>query len=438
MHIEKLEITNFKAFEHLEITLNPHFNLLVGKNGTGKTSILEATAVALGILHVSHITFGWRRIEPYEIHRKATPIGVDTENSDANSIRMVPAESAQIKAEGAIDGQKLTWTRQIPLGGRRTSNKDARKAVEVVKSMLSSASEPNATNVLPVVAYFGAERLGKVAIMPSTIARNPSGGRNRMDAYAFCLHGSVRQNQVYEWLVWNQATKGSNQEKPQHRAVIEAIKKCLPGWKDFYIEEGSRDVIIILGEQRIPYTCLSAGQRLLLSMAADIAIRAETLNPHLGERTVLDTPGIVLIDEIENHLHPAWQRKVVASLQEAFPSIQFVCTSHSPQVFGELLPENILVCDRESGAWHHPLRSLGLDSSRVLEEEMGALERNEVEKKRLSDLSNEIEKENFPEANRLLEEVASQLGENDPEVTRAKTLMTFLRETKNEGDNQTT
>jgi predicted ATP-binding protein involved in virulence len=187
-----------------------------------------------------------------------------------------------------------------------------------------------------------------------------------------------------------------------------------------------------------PFYNLSAGQRMMLAMVADIAIKAVTLNSYLlgphqpgaadPMHILRQSPGVVLIDELDVHLHPLWQRRVATNLKETFPGIQFVCTSHSPQVIGEVQAEEVRIL--ENGGATTPPRSFGIDSDRVLEELMDAAARNKEVKAKLGELAAVIDHENFPKAEQLLKEVETTLGENDPEVTHYRTLMSFLRETK--------
>jgi hypothetical protein len=81
----------------------------------------------------------------------------------------------------------------------------------------------------------------------------------------------------------------------------------------------------------------------LLSLAGDLSMRAARLNPQLGQAVLKKTPGIVLIDELDLHLHPQWQRRVVSDLRRLFPKVQFIATTHSPFIVqtlqqGELIP----------------------------------------------------------------------------------------------------
>ncbi len=120
----------------------------------------------------------------------------------------------------------------------------------------------------------------------------------------------------------------------------------------------------------------------MLSLVADIAVKAVTQNNFLVpedptpddqrlQHVLFKTPGVVLIDELEVHLHPRWQRRVATDLKTIFPQIQFICTSHSPQVIGQLSPEEIRLLDTPHvGA--RPVHSIGLDSNAILEEVMDA------------------------------------------------------------------
>lgn len=137
-----------------------------------------------------------------------------------------------------------------------------------------------------------------------------------------------------------------------------------------------------------------------------------------------DTPGIVMVDELDLHLHPKWQRRVIHDLKATFPSLQFVTTTHSPQLIGEAQPEEITLLEGVEAA--SPPRSFGIDSSRVLEEIMGASSRDQTVGELLARLFQAIDDEDFDEARAILSEAEEKLGMDDPDLTRARALMTFL------------
>ncbi len=148
--------------------------------------------------------------------------------------------------------------------------------------------------------------------------------------------------------------------------------------------DGDRSEIVLSIEGRAqPFSNLSAGQRMMLALVADIAIKAVTQNNYLvPEETpalcngplpdvLAQTPGVILIDELDVHLHPRWQRRVATDLKSTFPKMQFVCTTHSPQVIGEVAPEEIRMLD-DTALGRAPDQSYRLDSNAILVDVMGA------------------------------------------------------------------
>jgi predicted ATP-binding protein involved in virulence len=223
--------------------------------------------------------------------------------------------------------------------------------------------------------------------------------------------------------------------RPGFEAVRRAILRCVPDADEIWFDPDREQIVLSIQGNAQPFDNLSAGQRMMLALIADLAIKAITQNAFLLPPDELgppsgplpevlqQTPGVVLIDELDVHLHPKWQRRVATDLKETFPGIQFVCTTHSPQVIGEVKPEEIRLLDEEVAI---PPRSFGIDSSRILEEVMGAPTRNKPVENLLRRLFELIDKEDFDAARNVLNEVEAKLGPDDPEITRAHTLMTFL------------
>lgn len=159
-------------------------------------------------------------------------------------------------------------------------------------------------------------------------------------------------------------------------AVQEAVVSCVPGARALAFDPGIGEVVLRFGDETIrSFNHLSDGQRAMLAMVGDIARRAATLNPHLGADAPALTPGIVLIDELDLHLHPKWQRRVAADVKRVFQRMQFVCTTHSPQILGELSREEVrLLRDGRPGL---PSVARGADSNWILDHVMdGATSEN--------------------------------------------------------------
>ena len=182
-------------------------------------------------------------------------------------------------------------------------------------------------------------------------------------------------------------------------------------------------LLINRGAATLPVRLLSEGERGLLALVLDLTRRLSLANSSFTEPAV-ESEAVVLIDEIELHLHPKWQRQIVRNLTTAFPRCQFIATTHSPQVVGEVEPNRIHVI--ADGEVYSPTHSFGVDSSRVLEEVMDAPARTESVHDLLSKISRRIGKNRFDEARPLVTELVGILGENDPEVTRVRALLDFM------------
>ena len=208
-----------------------------------------------------------------------------------------------------------------------------------------------------------------------------------------------------------------------------AIVDCVEDAQDVYYDERYQELILVMkqmGHQM--FSNLSDGQRVMLTLIGDLARRAIALNPHLEKDVLKQTPGVVSIDELDLHLHPRWQRRVIHDLKNTFPKVQFIATTHSPQLVGEALPHEIRIL--EDGAVTTPTHSYGIDSSRILEEVMNASPRNEETKELLTKMAEQIDREELREAKKSLGEVEQKLGQDDPEVTGANTLINLLESTQ--------
>jgi predicted ATP-binding protein involved in virulence len=285
---------------------------------------------------------------------------------------------------------------------------------------------------LPLVCTYGTERLWwetpqrKRAIKKEPVKQYPS----RFDGYRHCTAFEIQETDL---LTWIRAEVSASQQRRSETTALTVIKAaivdCVEDAKDVYYDERYKELIVVMKEMGPQmFSNLSDGQRVMLTLIGDLARRALTLNPHLEKDVLKLTPGVVSIDELDLHLHPRWQRRVIHDLKRTFPMIQFIATTHSPQLVGEALPHEIRILDR--GAAFTPPRSFGIDSSRILEEVMHVPRRTEQTDKLLSRMATEIEKEQLDDARKTLAEVEQTLGKDDPEVTGANTLIDLLDTTK--------
>lgn len=179
--------------------------------------------------------------------------------------------------------------------------------------------------------------------------------------------------------------------------------------------------------ERLPHLMhvdqLSDGERGSLALVLDLTRRLAQANPNMPD-PAKNAEAVVLIDELDLHLHPKWQRRIMDNLTATFPKCQFIATTHSPQIIGELEHDRILII--KDGQVYSPTHSFGVDSSRVLEEIMDVRPRNKEVDALLEKLSSLIGDSKLDEARTSLAELAATVGEDDPEVTRLRTLMEFV------------
>lgn len=428
MRIDRLHIENFKKFAttgEKPFEFHKQFTLLVGDNGSGKTSVLDALAVALGLWHKAAPGSGWRNILEEEIRLEAVVAG--------DRIHFKPQLPCRITAEGAIGPREgLSWTRMIREKGTRTTNAEAREAEATITELVKAANAQKAP--LPVLAYYGA---GRAWLPTNKRPTSPLSQRKpqQFDAYRQCLDTRINDKDLNEWFL-NEAAAGNGHGEARHglRAVKQALLNCIPDADDVRWDSDLKDIVLSIKGFEQPFYNLSAGQRMMLAMVADIAIKAVTLNsfwfsdgqPGADDpmHVLTHSPGIVLIDELDVHLHPIWQRRVATDLMRTFQKMQFVCTSHSPQIIGEVRPEEVRLL--KSSGFEEPRQSYGMDSNWIIEVLMQGAERNATVKSRLEHIFALIDQRDLDSAAKEAAELRADTGNSD-RLQRATSLIERIK-----------
>lgn len=347
MRIRTLRIQNFKGIESREFAFPRRFTVLIGENATGKTTVLDALAVALGSFLLGIEGMASRGIQPSEIRV------VDIDGQPR------PQKPVVVEADGELDHTPIgPWRREIvskntTFGGARPLSKLAQDKLRMSRDP-STASERKV--VFPLIVYHGTGRLWaeheKVAYQPQI--------EGVMRGYTNALSAKSSSK---EFLAWFKTQEDSLRkfDDARERAHFEAFKAAvlsmLPPdrWHGLEWDPKSDTLVGVFvddsgSRHRLSFGQLSDGYRNLIGMVADIAYRCIQLNPHLGREAVTATPGVVLIDELDLHLHPNWQRTVVKDLKTAFPQLQFIATTHSPFIVQSLGENELINLDREMPA----------------------------------------------------------------------------------------
>lgn len=361
LSIQKLKLHDYRCFEAIEIDFDLKLTVLVAENGAGKTSILDGIAVALGPYVGAFSESVGKHFEASDIRH------FKVRETRTNEMEYAP-RGARLQASGFIpndqhhqSNQLSTWRRALSSPNKaKTTIRDAKVLIDYGKRMQEAVRTPGEDVLLPLVAYYGTGRLWKTKKL--TEAKLPR--TSRTIGYTDCLDPASSYKSFVAWFrYWNLNAKDARivaQEKGQPisktefddciQSVSDAVNTCLKpsGWKDISYSF-SRDALVANHEQfgELPVELLSDGIRNMLGMVADIAFRATKLNANLGKFAARQTPGVVLIDEVDMHLHPRWQQVVVDCLTEAFPNVQFIVTTHSPQVLSTVPRENIRILEQD-------------------------------------------------------------------------------------------
>lgn len=366
LQLNSLALKNFRCFEQLSIDFHPQLTVLVAENGAGKTSVLDAIAVAFGPFVGAFDDGIGPGFLPTDIRVR------QVRDTTGNEMEYAP-EGVALAAKGRIPGDFLgidlqatewEWRRQLAGPKKsKTTIKDAKVLVDCAKALQHDVREGKAVN-LPLLAYYGTNRLWQVRkLVAKKLAQT-----SRMVGYTDCLKSGSNYKIFCEWFrYWSNsafahAHRAAKQGVPEDRSefddyidcVVQAISTCLAptGWCCIQYDVGQEELVALHKDAgTMPVAQLSDGVRNMIGLVADMAFRATKLNPHLGTEAARETEGIVLIDEVDMHLHPAWQQTVLASLQEAFPKIQFIVTTHSPQVLSTVSREHIRVLEQRDGVY---------------------------------------------------------------------------------------
>ena len=205
----------------------------------------------------------------------------------------------------------------------------------------------------------------------------------------------------------------------QIEAVRNSVYEMLEGFSKLRIRRSPLRMTINKNGEELIINRLSDGEKCLLAMVGDIARRLAIANP--GLENPLTGEGVVMIDEIELHLHPTWQRKIIPSLTRTFPNLQFIFTTHSPQVISHVQPESIYLLESTSEGIvaKRPESSFGRDSNRILEDIMGVDARPPEIKNKLLELFRIIETGELELAKQLSQKIAQEIGSDEPELIKA-------------------
>ena len=393
MKLESVAIDNYRAIDHLRLAFDPSLTVLHGGNTCGKTSVLSAIAVGLGAIPdllpgVSGIDF----------------LGTD-----------LRAGEGFVQVDLALS-EGISWQRERLVGEDLEASETTTRGIEALKSKLAEVFVKNREAKrpvdLPIVAFYDTDRAvldvpegwrGHGGEIPPFALRMARGDESvvverrrpfRFEALRGALTARAKYGQLLQWframedeeLREQRKRRDFDYRKKDLSAVRSAVSSMLDGVSEPHIEVRPPRFLVSVKvasgrTETLTLDQLSDGQRAVLALASDLAWRMAEGNPHLQDP--LASEAIVLIDEVELHLHPSWQQRILCDLRRTFPNTQFIVSTHSPQVLTTVEPEHIVGLARHkdgrivagaTAGWTY-----GAESGDVLSAVMGVRERPDNE-----------------------------------------------------------
>lgn len=344
MKVKKLKIAGLRALTQIELEFQPGMNLLVGVNGVGKTTVLDA------------LRFSLSRIFLALTNQKLSKVSIESHNIQ------IGAESIQIECEVEHQAKDfsllLLKQKQQYVGGSPGEVRAQvieRPDIEefIPANWLSSFPNSKQSNIQPIGVFYSVRRSIPIEQKQSTVD-------------SFSANRDFNLQEIADWIHTNEILAEENHKYGLHVGALRyAADTFLPEYQNLHVIDFEGTKHLMIKKNGIPLNVrqLSDGERGVLALALDLARRLSIANPGL-DNPIAEGEGIILIDELDLHLHPKWQRTIVENLTKTFPKCQFIATTHSPQIIPSVEPENVLIM--KDGKVDSANRTFGMDSNWIL------------------------------------------------------------------------
>ena len=419
MKIKQLRMQSFRGISDLTIAFDPKLNILIGNNGSGKSSVLNCLTVFL-----NHISDEIKFLYQNGFHPNRF---IDLQVKDVfldDDITSGIKEKVEIQLEftlNSLDFKYLITKDRGNISKLLPKVDDLQLATPILQSIIKAKN-------IPIMISYSVKR--DLVFEDSQSSNEVNMSNSILNAYnRTFIGGQVVFKEFFEWFklleeLENELIRDDpNYRDKQLESVRQAIYTFLPEFKDLRIRRRPElRMTVTKNSAELTINQLSDGEKNLLAMVGDLARRLAIANPEMENPA--QGSGVVLIDEIELHLHPKWQRMVIPALLRTFPNCQFIITTHSPQVLGEVKDGKIYrLANTESGVTAEIVRTYGRDSNRILEDEMGVPKRNQKIKEDLLNLFRLIDDGNLTQAKDLQASLKEEIGFDEPEFARADVLI---------------
>jgi predicted ATP-binding protein involved in virulence len=415
MKVKRLKMQSFRGIGDLTLDFNQNEpTILIGINGVGKSSIIECLAILLSRFtsSIQHSTPSGRLFTEEDI--------TNGEKETHNEVNI------------SFDSEEITWSlTKVKKGRNKDTSSNLSAMTKVAENIKENLHISHIFNI-PIVVYYSTNR----AVLDIPLKIRTKHSFEQIDAYENALTGNAITGLgsefriFFEWFrrqedLENELRLENNAayRDKQLEAVRQAISSLIPDFSNLRVRRSPLRMTLQKQGEELIVNQLSDGEKCLLAMVGDLARRLAIANPGLPDP--LQGSGIILIDEIELHLHPKWQRGIIPDLTRTFPNCQLIVTTHSPQVISDVKPEGIYLLEKtdQGVIAKQPESSFGRDSNRILEDLMDVPERPQEIKDSLLELFRMIDAGNLESARNLRQQLANEIGIDEPEFVKADVLI---------------
>ncbi len=416
MKIDTLKLSGFRGAVDLPLTLHRQLSVFVGVNGAGKSTVLDALALTLSwaASRIRHAGASGRPIDEAEI----------TNKKSTATIHLV-CETEQGRVE---------WRLSKSRTGHAAEEKSTFHQLSgYTKSLQSRIAEAGEHFDLPLFTYYPVNR----AVLDIPLRIREKHRFSLLSAYDDALTAGANFRTFFEWFREREDLENENRKYcdqlikpegfsfPDHQleAVRQALASFLPEFGNLTVRRNPLRMEVEKSGQRLTVNQLSDGEKCMIALIGDLARRFSIANP--TRDNPLEGVGIVMIDEIDLHLHPKWQRLVVPNLLKVFPNCQFIVSTHSPHVITHVQPDSLYMLEQKPQGiqMDRPRESFGKSVDRVLEDLMGlATTRPDEVERDLREMFLAIDHGGLQEARGKIERLRKSIGD-DPDLVRADVLI---------------